>query len=139
MDEGALAPHGFAIQGRQDLEAAAKARLTPLSALGAGGVSLEASFDEDHAPFVVVGVPAFTLWVDAGDYDTRHHAAIDTFENVNTHWLAVDAAVMAVGAWSFAEAPDPVGWRLSEVQARELMTRTGVEGTHRMVYGASPR
>jgi carboxypeptidase Q len=139
MDEGAQAPHGFAIQGRQDLEAAAKARLAPLAALGAGGASLDASFDEDHAPFVVAGVPAFTLWVDPGDYDTRHHTAIDTFENVSTHWLAVDAAVMAVAAWSFADAPDPVGRRLSEGAARELMTKTGVEGTHKMVYGASPR
>jgi hypothetical protein len=139
MDEGAQMPHGFQIQGRRDLEAAAKARLTPLSALGAGGASLNASFDEDHAPFVVVGVPAFALWVDPGDYDTRHHTAIDTFENVNAHWLAVDAAVMAVAAWSFADAPEPVGRRLSEAEARELMTKTGVEGTHRMVYGASAR
>jgi Iap family predicted aminopeptidase len=139
MDEGAQAPHGFAIQGRQDLEAAAKARLAPLSSLGAGGVSSDASFDQDHAPFVAVGVPAFTLWVDPGDYDERHHTATDTFENVNTRWLAVDAAVMAVAAWSFADAPDPVGRRLSEAEATQLMQRSGVEGTHRMVYGSSPR
>ena len=139
MDEGAQAPHGFQIQGRPDLEAAVKARLAPLAALGADGVSLEASFDEDHAPFLVVGVPAFTLWVDPGDYDTRHHAATDTFENVNAHWLAVDAAVMAAAAWSFASAPEPVGRRLSEAEAADLMQRTGVEGTHRMVYGASTR
>jgi carboxypeptidase Q len=139
MDEGAQAPHGFQIQGRHDVEAAAKARLAPLAALGADGVSLDASFDEDHAPFVVVGVPAFALWVDPGDYDARHHTAIDTFENVSARWLAVDAAVMAVAAWSFADAADPVGRRLSEAEANELMTKTGVEGTHRMVYGASAR
>jgi len=139
MDEGAQMPHGFQIQGRSDLETAAKQRLAPLSALGAAGVSLDASFDEDHAPFVVVGVPAFTLWVDPGDYDTRHHTAIDTFEHVDPHWLAVDSAVMAVAAWSFADATDSVGRRLSEAEARDLMARTGVEGTHRMVYGASAR
>ncbi|HTR03022.1 MAG TPA: M20/M25/M40 family metallo-hydrolase [Thermoanaerobaculia bacterium] len=139
MDEGAQAPRGFAIQGRTDLDAAAKARLAAVAALGAGGVSLDASFDQDHAPFVAAGVPAFTLWVDAGDYDTRHHAAIDTFENVNLHWLAVDAAVMGAAAWSFADAPEPVGRRLSEAEAEALMEKTGVEGTHRMVYGASTR
>ncbi len=139
MDEGAQAPHGFAIQGRQDLEAAARARLAPLAGLGAEGVSPEASFDEDHAPFVVVGVPAFTLWVDPGDYDARHHAATDTFGRVDLRWLAVDSAVMAVAAWSFADAADPVGRRLTKAEASELMRRTGVEGTHRMVYGASPR
>jgi Iap family predicted aminopeptidase len=139
MDEGAQMPHGFQIQGRHDLEVSAKARLAPLAALGASGVSLDASFDEDHAPFVVVGVPAFALWVDPGDYDTRHHTAIDTFENVSARWLAVDAAVMAVAAWSFADASEPVGQRLSEAEAKDLMTKTGVEGTHRMVYGASAR
>ncbi len=139
MDEGAQAPHGFEIQGREDLSAAVAARLAPLSALGASGVSLDASFDQDHAPFVAVGVPAFTLAVDAGDYDTRHHTVADTFERVNRRWLALDSAVMAVAAWSFANAPEPVGRRLSEAEARALMTKTGVEGTHRMVYGASPR
>jgi hypothetical protein len=139
MDEGAQLPHGFQIQGRTDLEASTRARLRSLAALGADGASLDASFDEDHAPFVVVGVPAFALWVDPGDYDTRHHTAIDTFENVNARFLALDAAVMAVAAWSFADTPEPVGRRLSEAEARELMTKTGVEGTHRMVYGASMR
>ena len=139
MDEGAQAPHGFAIQGRTDLEAAVAARLAPLTALGASGVSLEASFDQDHAPFVAVGVPAFTLWVDAGDYDTRHHTVADTFEHVDQRWLAVDSAVMAVAAWSFANAPEAVGRRLSEAEAKVLMEKTGVEGTHRMVYGASTR
>ena len=139
MDEGAQAPHGFAIQGRSDLEAAVAARLAPLTALGASGVSLEASFDQDHAPFVAVGVPAFTLWVDAGDYDTRHHTVADTFEHVDPRWLAVDSAVMAVAAWSFANAPEAVGRRLSEAEAKVLMEKTGVEGTHKMVYGASTR
>ncbi len=139
MDEGAQAPHGFEIQGRSDLEAAAAARLAPLSTLGASGVSLDASFDQDHAPFVAVGVPAFTLWVDPGDYDTRHHAVVDTFEHVDRRWLAVDSALMAVAAWSFANAPEPVGRRLSEAESAELMKKTGVEGTHRMVYGASAR
>jgi Zn-dependent M28 family amino/carboxypeptidase len=139
MDEGAQAPHGFAIQGREDLAAAVRARLSPLAALGASGVSLDASFDQDHAPFVAVGVPAFTLWVDPGDYDVRHHTVADTFERVDQRWLAVDAAVMAVAAWSFANAPEPVGRRLSEAEAQALMTKTGVESTHHMVYGASAR
>ena len=139
MDEGAQAPLGFAIQGRTDLEAAAKARLAPLAALGASDVSLDASFDQDHAPFVAVGVPAFTLQVDPGDYDTRHHTVVDTLEHVDRRWLAVDAAVMAVAAWSFANAPEPVGRRLSEAEAGALMKKAGVEGTHRMVYGASAR
>jgi len=139
MDLGAQAPHGFFIQGREDLSAAVVARLAPLAPLGASGVSIDASFDEDHAPFLAVGVPAFTLWVDWGDYMTRHHAVADTFEHVDRRWLAMDSAVMAIAAWSFANAPEPVGRRLSEAEATDLMKKTGIEEEHRLMYGASPR
>jgi hypothetical protein len=139
MDEGAQAPLGFHIQGREDLEAAAKQRLASVATLGASGVSLDASFDQDHAPFVAVGVPAFTLWVEPGDYDSHHHTVIDTFDKIDARMLSIDTAVMAIAAWSFADAPDPVGRRLSEAEATELMKKTGVESTHRMVYGASAR
>ena len=139
MDEGAQAPLGFAIQGRSDLEAGAKARLAPLAPLGGSGVSLEASFSQDHAPFVVAGVPAFTLWVEPGEYDTHHHTITDTYDKVDPRWLGVDTAVMAMAAWSFADAAEPVGRRLSGAEAAELMKKTGVESTRRMVYGASSR
>ena len=139
MDEGAQAPLGFRIQGRADLEAAVKTRLAPLSSLGATGVSLAASFDEDHAPFVVAGVPAFTLWVEPGEYDTHHHAVTDTLDKVDPRLLAVNTAVMALAAWSFATSPEPVGRRLTSAEAAELMQKTGVESTRRMVYGSSLR
>jgi Zn-dependent M28 family amino/carboxypeptidase len=139
MDEGAQAPLGFRIQGRADLEPAVKVRLAPLATLGAAGVSLDATFDQDHAPFVVVGVPAFSLWVEPGEYDAHHHTVTDTFDKVDPRLLAVDTAVMAIAAWSFADAPEPVGARLSEAAAADLMKKTGVASTQRMVYGASPR
>ena len=56
MDEGPQAPLGFQLHGRADLEANARKTLTPLTSLGAAGVSLDATFDQDHGPFVVVGV-----------------------------------------------------------------------------------
>ena len=64
MDSGAQTPRGFQIHGRSDIEAAARTILAPLASLGASGVSLEASFDMDHGPFLAAGIPVFTLWVD---------------------------------------------------------------------------
>jgi hypothetical protein len=139
MDEGAQAPLGFQIQGRTDLEAAVKARLVPLASLGATGVSLAATFDQDHAPFVAVGVPAFTLQVEPGEYDIHHHAVTDTFDKVDPRLLAVDTAVMGIAAWSFANAAEPVGRRLTAAEAAELMKKTGVASTRQMVYGSSPQ
>jgi Peptidase family M28 len=127
------------LHGRKDLEAPVKRLLGPLASLGAASTTLEASFDRDHAPFVVVGVPAMTLWVEEGDYDARHHAATDTFENVDARRLALDTAVMAVLAWQFANSAQPLGRRLDAGEVTELLKQSGVEGTKRMVYGSSPR
>ena len=67
MDSGAGTPLGLELHGRADLEPAAKKLLAPLAGLGATATTLEASFDRDHGPFMVVGVPAVTLWVERGD------------------------------------------------------------------------
>jgi carboxypeptidase Q len=64
MDAGAQAPRGFQIHGRSDVEAGVRAVLAPLASLGASGVTLEASFDMDHGPFLAAGIPVLTLWVD---------------------------------------------------------------------------
>lgn len=134
MDSGAQIPRGFMINGRSDVEAAARAVLAPLSTLGASGVSLEASFDTDHAPFIAEGIPAFTLWVDEGEYETHHHAISDTFDKVNPRMLALDTAVMAVTAYRLADAPEGPGRRLSAGEATRLLQKLGLESLHRAVY-----
>ncbi len=139
MDSGAQAPKGVELHGRADLEAPMRRALRSVASLGASSTTLEASFDRDHGPFMVVGVPAMTLWVEPGTYDDRHHTVIDTFDGVDPHWLAVDTAVMGILAWELANGPEPVGRRLSPTEADALLKGSGVEGTKRMVYGASPR
>ena len=109
-----------------------KKALAPVASFGATATTLEASFDRDHGPFMVVGVPAMTLWVEPGTYDDRHHTVIDTFDGVDPHWLAVDTAVMAILAWELANAPEPVGRRLSARGGRgapEELRRRG-DATH---------
>jgi carboxypeptidase Q len=139
MDEGPQAPLGFQLHGRADLEANVRKALTPLTSLGAAGVSLDATFDQDHGPFVVVGVPALTLRVEPGEYDIHHHAVTDTFDKVDPRLLAIDTAVMGVAAWSFADAPNPLGRRLSEAEAETVMKTSGVASTRQMLYGSSRR
>ncbi|HEY7292457.1 MAG TPA: M20/M25/M40 family metallo-hydrolase [Vicinamibacterales bacterium] len=138
-DEGPQAPLGFQLQGRADLEANARKTLTSLAPLGAARVWLDASFDEDHAPFVVAGVPALTLRVEPGEYDIHHHAISDTFDKVDPRLLAIDTAVMGVAAWSFADSPNPVGRRLSDAEADAVMKASGVASTRQMLYGSSRR
>ena len=139
MDSGAGTPKGVELHGRADLETPMKPLLASLSAFGATSTTLEATFDRDHGPFMVVGVPAMTLWVEPGDYDDRHHTVIDTFERVDAQKLALDAAVMGILAWQLADAPQPIGRRLSETEAAELLRKSGVENTKKMVYAGGNR
>lgn len=136
MDEGAQAPRGFQIQGRTDLKNKMEKLLSPLSSLGANGISLEASFDQDHGPFLAGGIPAATLWVDPGEYDIHHHSITDTFDKVDPRMLALDTAVMAAAAYILADAEEPLSQRLSQAEATELLKKTGLESTRRMLYGS---
>ena len=126
MDEGAGVPKGFRLHGRTDLEAALRAILQPLAGLDARGLSQEASFDQDHSYFVVAGVPALTLWVEPGAYETHHHAITDTIDKIDRRTLAVDTAVMATAALALADA-DTVGARLTAAQRADLLSRTGLD------------
>jgi len=139
MDSGAQAPRGVELHGRADLEAPVRTLLAPLAPFGATATTLDASFDRDHAPFMVVGVPALTLWVEEGDYDVHHHAVTDTLDKVDPRLLAADTAVLAIAMYLLADAPEPVGRRLSAAEAEELLVKSGVAGTKKMVYAGAPR
>ena len=134
MDSGAQTPRGFQIHGRSDIEAAARTVLAPLSSLDASGVSLAASFDMDHGPFLASGIPVLTLWVNEGEYDTHHHAVSDTLDKVDARTLALDTAVMTVAAYRLAEAPEAVGARLSPTQVTQLLETIGLESLRHTVY-----
>jgi hypothetical protein len=134
MDSGAGKPRGIETQGRTDAEAAVRSVLARTAPLGASEIKTEATFDRDNGPFMVAGVPAFTLWVDEGDYDVRHHTVQDTFEHVNLEYLARDTAIMAIAARALADAPSAPARRQSPAEAEEFMRKVGVEGTKKMVY-----
>jgi carboxypeptidase Q len=133
-DAGAQSPLGLQLNGRQDLEAATKKLLKPLAPFGADGTFLDADFDSDHESFMVVGVPAYSLRVERGDYDVRHHTIVDTFERIDPSLLGIHTAVMAVIAYQFANADERPGRRLSPTEVVELLKRTGLEPLYRLEY-----
>lgn len=134
LDAGALPPVGFNIHGRLDTEAASKRLLAPLAPFGAAGVFLDADFDSDQETFIVEGVPIYSLRTQTYDYDFRHHTIIDTFERVDPRMLQLQTAVMAVVAYSFANADERPGPRLNPAQVQELLKRTGLEPLYRLEY-----
>ena len=118
-------PLGFLLQGRSDLEARAKSLLAGLEPLGAGGVLAGADLSSDDETFVVAGVPALSLDVVAGDYDSRHHTIIDTFERIDPVAMAMDTAVLAVASYSIANADETLGRRFTPQEVNALLKRTG--------------
>ena len=134
IDCGAHPPLGFKIHGRKDMEAASLTLLKPLAPLGAGRVSLDADFDSDQETFIVAGMPIYSLMVEPQDYDARHHTIIDTFERVDPLMVRLQTAIMAVAAYSFANAEHRPGLRLSPPEVRELLKKTGLEPLYKLEY-----
>jgi carboxypeptidase Q len=133
-DCGAHPITGFAIHGRLDMEGISKTLLKPLAPLGADKIFLDADFDSDEETFIVEGVPIYSLRVDPGDYDVRHHTIVDTFERVDSRMLSLQTAVMAVAAYSFANADRRPGPRLTPAQVQDLLKRTGLEPLYKLEY-----
>lgn len=133
-DSGAQAPVGLQLYGRPDLRAATERVLKPLAPINANRLLMDLTFDSDEEAFVVVGVPTFSLAVEEGDYNARHHTIIDTFDRVDPRTLAMDTAVMAVAGLGFADAEQRPGKRLSHSEVHELLQRTGVEALYELDY-----
>jgi carboxypeptidase Q len=138
-DSGAQAPLGLQLYGRKDLEPAAQRLLEPLSSVGANRTSVDATFESDEESFMVVGVPVFSLLVEEGDYNFRHHTIIDTFEHIDPRMLGLQTAVMTVVGYELAQGDGPPGRRLSSAEVHDLLKRNNLEELYETDYpGTKP-
>jgi carboxypeptidase Q len=135
MDSGAQIPLGFTLNGRTDLEQPTKHLLTSLIPLGAGAVDNGGDLSDDDQTFVVAGIPSLDLLVMEGDSDTRHHAITDTLDKIDPRALALDTAVLAVAAYSIANADQRLGRRLTAREVHELLKNTGEAEYVELDYG----
>jgi carboxypeptidase Q len=127
-DNGAGHPKGWKVQGRKDVETALEPlSKSLLSQLGGEEISQEISFDTDHGPFMLYGVPALDLLVDDGDYEQVHHKPADTFDKVDDHGLADGAAIVAVTAWALANADQPFAKHLDHAAEGEILKKDGLD------------
>ena len=106
-DTGAQPPEGWYVWGRDDEKTALEPIKPLLNALGAGDTTDNGrfTFDTDHAPFLVHGVPAYVLWNPVDKYFDIHHKPGDTFDKVNERDLNLGVAVVGITALDFADAP----------------------------------
>jgi carboxypeptidase Q len=133
-DAGVQSPLGFKLYGRTDLEAGTRRLISPLAPFGADRVFTDADFDSDEESFMVVGVPAYSLAVEPEDYYVRHHTIVDTFERIDPRMLSLHTAVLAAVGYSFANAEERPGRRLTPTEVKQLLRRTGLESLYELDY-----
>jgi carboxypeptidase Q len=79
-----------------------------LEPIGAGVLtSVEEIPSVDLGPMIAGGVPSLAPAQDTRFYFNYHHTAADTFDKVDEHHLAENAAVIVVAAYAFADALTP--------------------------------
>jgi len=127
-DNGAGHPKGWKVEGRKDVRDA----MQPLSDsmlkdLSGGALSMDTTYDTDHGPFMLQGVPALDLWVDMTHYFEIHHKPSDTYDKIDPLDFKAGTAIVAVTAWAIAEDPKPIAPRLDHAAVAEILQKAELE------------
>lgn len=127
-DNGSGHPKGWKVEGRKDLKEA----MQPISDallkdIGGGGLSMEVTYDTDHGPFMLQGVPALDLWVDMKPYMELHHKSSDTYDKVDPVDFKAGSAIVAATAWVIAEDPKPIAAHLDHAAVAEILKKANLD------------
>jgi Zn-dependent M28 family amino/carboxypeptidase len=127
-DNGSGHPRGWKLQSRKDLQQA----MQPISDgvlkdIGGGGLSLQMTYDTDHGPFMLQGIPALDLWVEMARYGEVHHKSSDTYDKVDPVDFKADTAIVAVTAWVIAEDPKPIAPHLDHAAVAEILKNADLD------------
>jgi hypothetical protein len=127
-DNGAGHPKGWKVEGRDDLRKAMQPWSDGLlKNLNGGELSLETSYDTDHGPFMLQGVPALDLWVDMTHYGEVHHKSSDTLDKVDSLDFKGGEAIVAVTAYSIAQNETPIASHIDHAAVGEIIKKAKLE------------
>jgi carboxypeptidase Q len=127
-DNGAGHPKGWKVEGREDLRKAMQPWSDGLlKDLNGGELSLDITYDTDHGPFVLQGIPALDLWVDMSHYMEIHHKASDTLDKVDGLDFKAGEAIVAVTAYAIAQSETPIAPRIDHAAVGEILQKAKLE------------
>jgi carboxypeptidase Q len=123
-DNGAGHPKGWKVEGRDDLKKA----LQPLSEgvlkdMDGGDISMEATYNTDHGPFMLQGIPALDLEVDMTRYMEVHHKSSDTLDKVDALDFKGGEAIVAVTAYEIAQSETPIAPHIDHEAVDEIIKK----------------
>lgn len=127
-DNGAGHPKGWKVEGRKDLKDA----MQPISdsllkELSGGELSLKTTYDTDHGPFLLQGVPALDLLVDMTHYDEVHHKPSDTYDKVDPLNFKGGTAIVAVTAFTIAQEEKPIVPHADHAAVAEILKKANLD------------
>jgi carboxypeptidase Q len=127
-DNGAEHPKGWKVEGREDLKTA----MQPLSDallkdISGGGLSMDVTYDTDHGPFMLQGIPALDLWVDWTKYFELHHKSSDTLDKVDPLDFKAGEAIVAVTAYAIAQSDKPIAPHIDHPAVAEIIKKAKLE------------
>jgi len=127
-DNGAGHPKGWKVEGRKDLRDA----MQPISDsllkdFSGDDLSMDVSYDTDHGPFMLQGIPALDLKVDMAHYGEIHHKSSDTFDKVDPVDFKAGAAIVAVTAYAIAQNPNPIAPHIDHAAVGAIIKKAGLD------------
>jgi len=127
-DNGPGHPKGWKVEGRADMKQAMQPWSDGLlKDLRGGDLSLDATYDTDHGPFMLQGIPVLDQWVDMTQYLDFHHKAGDTLDKVDPLDFKGDVAIVAVTAYALADSEPPIARHLDHEGVEEILKNTKLE------------
>jgi carboxypeptidase Q len=121
-DNGSGHPKGWKVEGREDLKQAMQPWSDGLlKDLSGGDLSMDTTYDTDHGPFVLQGIPALDLWVDMSTYFEIHHKSSDTLDKVDLLHFKAGEAIVAVTAYALAESDKPIARHIDHAAVGEIL------------------
>jgi carboxypeptidase Q len=127
-DNGSGHPKGWKVEGRADLKEAMQPWSDGLlKDISGGDLSMEATYDTDHGPFMLQGIPALDLWVDMTKYFEIHHKASDTLDKVDPLDFKAGTAIVAATAYAIAESDKPIAPHIDHASVREILRNAKLE------------
>lgn len=127
MDEGAGRARGFSLGGRRDLEPRLRELLAPLESLGVRQFTYDAFYGTDNFYFLTEGTPNLVVSQDLTDIVRHYHSNTDNLERVDRREALLNSALFAIAAYALADAPGPIGPRLTKEQVLKLVKETHVD------------
>jgi carboxypeptidase Q len=127
-DNGAGHPKGWKVQGREDLKKAMQPWSDALlKNLNGGDLSTETTYDTDHGPFMLYGIPALDLWVDETHYFEIHHKSSDTLDKVDSLDFKGGEVIVAVTAYAIAQSEAPIAPHISHEAVGKIIKKEKLE------------